>query len=389
MGVSESFKSDLIDWLEANCPPTMRAPLLEAEAPLGGRKVAAVNADTDLWMARCAERGLTLPAFPPDYGGAGLSLAEMNFFYEELERRGMRIPLMGIAVGMLAPTLLQFGTDAQKAYFLPRIARGEDRWAQSFSEPNAGSDLAALQLQAVRDGDDYVLTGQKIWNSWADKSEGLITLVRTSRDVARRQDGISFLLVNADTPGVTIRPIRMINGDSEFCEVFFDEARVPVANRVGEEGSGWPVVKGFLIADRKSSRRWYDELSKLDLVEMWRRADDANPQLAAAVLDNELDALGARLLLARIDRLEAEGCDVDAFASVTKYWQMEHVKRRYDLASLIGGWSHSGWSEPVFGPQEASLTRAWLYSKANSIGGGSSEVQLNILAKHVLQLPRG
>jgi alkylation response protein AidB-like acyl-CoA dehydrogenase len=294
---------------------------------------------------------------------------------------------MGIGTGMLASTLLKFGTEEQKLYFLPRIAAGMDRWAQSFSEPNAGSDLASLQLRAVRDGDDYVLNGQKVWNSFAHKADGLITLVRTSSESARRQDGISFLLVDADTPGVTVRPIQMIHGESEFCEVFFDDARVPVGRRVGEENAGWSVVKSLLVDDRKSWRRWFDAIHRLDLAREFKRTGSSNHALTQAVLDNELDDLAANLLLTRIDRLAAQGRNVDSYAAVTKYWHMEHMKRRFDLLATLAEWSAVTWSGSLVSAEQASRTRAWLLSKCFSLGGGSSEVQLNILAKQVLNLP--
>jgi alkylation response protein AidB-like acyl-CoA dehydrogenase len=385
--VSEDFKRELGDWLEANCPPSMRTPLTQEESPLGGSKEAPLNPETNVWIKRCADRGLTLPTTPREFGGAGLTVAESNYFYDELDRRRMRIPLMGIGTGMLASTLLKFGTEEQKLYFLPRIAAGKDRWGQSFSEPNAGSDLAALQLRAVRDGDYYVLNGQKIWNSFAHRSDGLITLVRTNSESARRQDGISFLLVDVDTPGVSVRPIQMIHGESEFCEVFFDDARVPVSRRVGEENSGWSVVKSLLVDDRKSWRRWFDSIHKLDLVGELKRSPSSSHALTQAVLDNELDDLAGNLLLNRIDRLVAQGSSGDSFAAVTKYWHMEHMKRRFDLLATIAEWSGITWSDTLVSREEASRTRAWLLSKCFSLGGGSSEVQLNILAKQVLNLP--
>lgn len=381
------FRSELADWLELNCPPSMRTPMPDSESPLGGSRIPPPNPETAIWMNRCADRGLTLPLVPKEYGGGGMTHTQAAIYYEELDRLGMRLPLMGTGPAMVAPTLVQFGTDEQKLYYLPRIVRGIDRWAQGFSEPEAGSDLAALRLAAVREGEEYVLNGQKIWNSWADKSDMLITLVRTDPRAQPRQRGISILMINLDLPGVIVRPIRMLNGDAEFCEVFFDNVRVPVSCRLGPENDGWSVTKWFLVADRRSSRRWFDAIMDLDLPSLWRASGDPSPELASNVAANELDQIAINLTLDRVERLEAEGQNVDLYANVIKYWQMEHLKRRYDLASLLGENFRIGWSDELQDKKDIKLTKEWLYSRAHSLGGGSSEVQLNIIAKHGLHLP--
>ena len=380
------FRTKLRVWLEANCPPSMRTPMPAKEEPQGGLREPAVNPDTTLWLERCAEQGFTLPEVPKEYGGAGLNPEQALAYFEEMKLFGARWPVVGVGPAMLAPTLMKHGTEEQKRTFLPRIARGEDRWAQGFSEPGAGSDLASLRLQAVREGDEYVLNGQKIWTSWGNVSDWIITLARTATNPSVRQWGITFLLVPLNTPGITVRPLRLISGESEFCETFFDNVRVPVSRRIGAENEGWGVTKDFLIADRLAIRRWCDGIEAMNLEELWRESA-GDPAIAEAILDSELDELGARCFRAHIEREESRGSSPDVYSNVLKYWQMEHVKRRHELATLLLDHRGIGWAGDIHSEADHEATVQWLRARSFTIGGGTSEIQLNIIAKSALQLP--
>jgi len=380
----ELFREWIRSWLEANCPDSMRTPMVIAEAPWGGAEWP--NPEAKLWLDRAASEGLTLPTVPQEYGGAGLTPWQAEIYWEELHRIGGRIPHTGVGPLMLAPTIQQFGTEEQKRRFLPPIAHASVRWCQGFSEPGAGSDLASLQLRADKDGDDYVLNGQKIWNSNADCSDWMIVLARTNRRENHRQFGISFLLVDLSSPGITIRPLRLISGKSEFCETFFDDVRVPVSNRIGPEDEGWNVTKHFLVHDRYSALHWPREDHGISLPHLWSDIT-GRPELWHPVAASELDELGVEEFKNRIARLNGEGIDVSHFAAVLKYWEMEHVKRRYELALRLVDERGLGWSGEIIEEQDQERVRQSLFARANSIGGGSSEIMLNIISKRVLQLP--
>jgi alkylation response protein AidB-like acyl-CoA dehydrogenase len=247
----EGFRSEVRGWLEANCPPAMRTPMPEAEAVWGGRREPFVNPESRVWLERMAERGWTCPTWPKAYGGGGLSYDENRVLQEELRRINARPALVGMGISMIGPALLEYGTEAQKAEHLPKIARGEIWWCQGYSEPNAGSDLASLRTVAVEDGDDYRISGQKIWTSGADKADWMFCLVRTDPR-APKHDGITFILFDMTTPGVTVKPILLISGFSPFCETFLDDVRVPKRNVVGEVNKGWTVAKRLLQYERTS-----------------------------------------------------------------------------------------------------------------------------------------
>ncbi|MCR9266158.1 MAG: acyl-CoA dehydrogenase family protein, partial [Alphaproteobacteria bacterium] len=234
----EAFRQETREWLEANCPEEMRKPMQsEADAVWGGKKFK-FSEPQKLWLDRMAEKGWTVPEWPTEYGGGGLSKAEAKILREEMQRIKARVPLQSFGIWMLGPALLKYGTHEQKLEHLPPIARGEIRWAQGYSEPNAGSDLAALMTKCEDKGDHYIVNGQKIWTSYADKADWIFVLVRTDFQ-ASKHNGISFILVDMDQPGVTTKPIKLISGASPFCETFFDDARAEKHNLVGELNRGW------------------------------------------------------------------------------------------------------------------------------------------------------
>ncbi|HET7817570.1 MAG TPA: acyl-CoA dehydrogenase family protein, partial [Sphingomicrobium sp.] len=222
----ETFRSETRSWLEANCPAEMREPIRsEADACWGGRNWTFQSDAQRLWLERMAERGWTVPHWPREYGGGGLSPAEAKVLKEEMARINARPPLTSFGISMLGPALLKFGSEEQKKRFLREIARGEIRWCQGYSEPGAGSDLAGLQTRCEDKGDHWLVNGQKVWTSYADKADWIFCLVRTSTE--SKHKGISFLLFDMASPGVSTRPILLISGSSPFCETFFDDVKVP------------------------------------------------------------------------------------------------------------------------------------------------------------------
>ncbi|MGV3456168.1 acyl-CoA dehydrogenase family protein [Sphingomonas sp.] len=389
----DTFRAETRAWLEANVPASMREPMRgEGDANWGGRKADySKNPDQKLYMDRMAERGWTVPDWPTQYGGGGLSAAEAKVLREEMAALNCRNPLNSFGISMLGPALLKYGTEEQKLEHLPKIARGEIRWCQGYSEPNAGSDLAGLATSAVSDGDDYIVNGQKVWTSYADKADWIFCLVRTSKD--SKQGGISFLLFDMDSPGVSTKPILLISGYSPFCETFFDNVRVPKKNRIHDENKGWDVAKYLLGHEREM-------ISGMGLA-----SPGGNPLIEGAIATIGLDAQGrladpilrAQLALFEvrskafsamserfIDQLKA-GQAHPAQPSMMKYYGTELNKDRHELVMASGGSDTLKWeSERSSG---GAKPRAWLRTKANSIEGGTSEVQLNIVAKRILELP--
>ena len=214
------FREETRAWLDAHCPPSMRTPMPADEHPGGGRRATYKNPETRQWLTVMAERGFTAPTWPKEFGGAGLNVEENRIFREEMSRINARQPLLGMGLSMIGPALLEYGTDAQKSEHLPKIVSGDIWWCQGYSEPNAGSDLASLQTKAVVDGDDYIINGQKIWTSGADHADWIYCLVRTDFE-APKHNGITFLLFDMASSGVSVKPIKLISGMSPFCETFF------------------------------------------------------------------------------------------------------------------------------------------------------------------------
>ena len=246
----EQFRQETRSWLAENCPPEMRQPVRSDEDVCwGGRRYVPSCPAQKEWLDRMAARGWTVPDWPSAYGGGGLSPAETKILREELAAIGARSPLNSFGISMLGPALLKYGTEAQKQEHLPKIARGEIRWCQGYSEPNAGSDLASLATSARDGGDHYIVDGQKVWTSYADKADWIFCLVRTSKE--SKQGGISFVLFDMASEGVSTRPILLISGYSPFCETFFDGVKVPKANRIHDENRGWEVAKYLLGHERE------------------------------------------------------------------------------------------------------------------------------------------
>lgn len=383
----DTFRAETRAWLEANCPAEMRAPMAsEKDACWGGRHFKFQSPAQKQWLDVMASRGWTVPDWPKEYGGGGLSPTETKILKEEMAALGCRPPLTSFGISMLGPALLKYGNEEQKKRFLTEIARGEIRWCQGYSEPGAGSDLAGLQTKAEEAydeewGDHYLVNGQKVWTSYADQADWIFCLVRTSSE--SKHGGISFLLFDMESPGVSTKPILLISGNSPFCETFFDDVKVPKDQLVGEENRGWDVAKYLLGHEREMISGMGLGGEKEALGKAIGPIDD--PLLRAEIATFDVDALAFAAMSERfIDQLKA-GEAHPAMPSVMKYAGTELNKRRHELILAAGGSDALEWdSERSKGGKAA---RDWLRTKANSIEGGTSEIQLGIVAKHILRLP--
>ena len=393
--VLEHFRSATRAWLEANCPKEMRGPASsEDQVYWGGRRAQFASDAQRAWFERMVVRGWTVPEWPREYGGAGLDVAHASILREEMSRLQCRAPLMSFGISMLGPALMRFASETQKMEHLPRIARGEIRWCQGYSEPGAGSDLASLNTCAEDRGGHFLVSGQKIWTSYADLADWIFCLVRTD-PAAERHKGIGFLLIDMAGQGVSTRPIRLISGTSPFCETFFENVRVPKGNLVGSAGGGWEIAKYLLTHERES----IGDMSILPpgVARLHKHAILAigleHGRLTDGVLRAELSRweVDSRAFQATLQRLREQATSargLGAFSSVLKYYGTELNKRKEDLAMSIAGVRGLRWSNQAGAADPSGDTaRAWLRSKGNSIEGGTSEIQLNIIAKHLLQLP--
>jgi len=390
----EEFRNEVRVWLEDNCPASMRTPLPEDEIVWGGRHAKFTNPEAKLWLDRMAERGWTAPAWPERYGGGGLSADEAQILAEELERIGARGPLLSFGVHMLGPALLEFANEDQLKQHLPKIVRGEIRWCQGYSEPGAGSDLAGLQTRAEDKGDHWLVNGSKIWTSYANLSDWIFCLVRTDRDAPRHR-GISFLLFDMESPGVSTSPIKLISGASPFCQTFFDDVKVPKENLIGELNDGWTIAKRLLQHERAMISTIGSRFgNRMENIEETAKqyigvGNDglADPVLRDTISHHKMDEQAFSLTQARAAEESVAGMSAGATSSMFKYYGTELNKRRQELMLQVMGSQGLGWEGEGFEAKELQTTRSWLRSKANSIEGGTSEIQLNIIAKRVLGLP--
>lgn len=400
MAEPDSFRKEVRAWLEAHCPESMRAPASGADNPTladdlawGGRKAQYANPDVKVWLERMAERGWTAPTWPKEYGGGGLSKEEAKVLQQEMAALRARPALIGFGLTMIGPLLLEHGTEAQKKRFLPEICRGEIRWCQGYSEPGAGSDLASLQTRAVLDGDEWVVDGQKVWTSYADKSDWMFCLVRTDPN-APKHTGITFLLFDMASPGVSVRPIPLISGASPFCETFLESVRVPKDQVVGGVNNGWTMAKALLGHERSMiSDAFSESRERNQLVEMAKEhVGTIDGRIADAWLRDRIAALTIEkaaldLTIARSKEAAKLGHQPGPESSIFKFCATELNKDRYSLLMNVLGPDALGWEGEGFDSEDLRATRDWLRSRGNSIEGGTSEIQLNIIAKRVLGLP--
>jgi alkylation response protein AidB-like acyl-CoA dehydrogenase len=384
MSALDVFRHDARAWLDANCPDEMRQPLVESGRCWGGKRWKFVSEGQRIWLERMVSKGWTVPEWPSEYGGAGLSTEEAIVLAQEMRRLGCRRPLDSLGIWMLGPALLKFGTDQQKKTHLPPIARGEIRWCQGYSEPGAGSDLVSLTTRAETRADGFVVNGQKIWTSFADQADWIFCLVRTD-PAAPKSKGISFLLIDMATPGIRAKPIELIFGKSDFCEVFFEDVFVPSGNLVGAINFGWDIAKYLLSHERASiagNKRFLGEESPGAIA---ATKPDIAPHVRYEIASYEVDAWALECAAAVTDDMRQSGLLQPAYSSVLKYASAELHKRKHELLMSLDGMVAL---EEGDDPSRMTLrARDWLKSKANSIEGGTAEIQLNIIAKRLLGLP--
>ncbi len=387
-----SFREEARDWLEDNCPPTIRQPAGPGEGTGGGRRATYPNPEVKLWLDRMAEKGWTAPTWPKEYGGGGLTKEEAGILGEEMRRIRARPAHTGMGLSMIGPALLEYGSEEQKHEHLPKIVRGDIWWCQGYSEPGSGSDLASLQTKAVDDGDDFIVNGSKIWTSGANFADWMFCLVRTEPD-APKHEGISFILFDMETPGVTVKPIQLISGASPFCQTFLDNVRVPKRNLVGERGKGWTVGKRLLQYERTSIGGGGGGGGGNPMADLARRyvgqdgGQIADPELRKRLIAHRITDRAFGLTVRRNGEELRSGGAPTFLSSMFKLYGTEQNKARYNLMLDMMGSQMLGWEGDGFDGRELSATREWLRSLANSIEGGTSEIQLNIIAKRILGLP--
>jgi len=397
----EEFRIDTRAWLEQNCPASMRTSMVQEEVVWGGRNATFTNPESEVWLQRMAEKGWTCPTWPSEYGGGGLDKDQAIVLGEELVRINARPALTSFGISMLGPVLLEYGNHQQKLEHIPKIVRGEIRWCQGYSEPGSGSDLASLSTKAELQGDYYLINGSKVWTSYADKADWIFCLVRTDFEVPKHS-GISFILFDMASEGISTKPIQLISGSSPFCETFFDDVKVPATNLVGRLNEGWTIAKrllqhertmisGFgLSAGQSDNGGTTSTISSLEGAAMHYRGDNdklSDPVLRDQIAQFKIDAEAFAYTSRRSVEESKQGQGPNATSSMLKNYGCELNKRRYELMLLAIGSQGLGWEGEGFSDEELQLTREWLRSKANSIEGGTSEVQLNVIAKRVLGLP--
>jgi alkylation response protein AidB-like acyl-CoA dehydrogenase len=386
----EAFRAETRAWLEANCPPSMRTPMASEEDWVwGGRTFKFANADSKLWLERMGAKGWTAPTWPKDYGGGGLSKAEEAVLQSELKRIQARQALFSFGLWMLGPVLLEYANEEQKKEHLPKIVRGEIRWCQGYSEPGAGSDLAGLQTKCEDKGDHWLINGQKVWTSYADQADWCFCLVRT--DTSVKHEGISFVLIDMTSKGVETRPIKLISGSSPFCETFFTDVKVPKENMVGRLNGGWEIAKRLLQYER-TNISGFGSGARLDVVDIAKHnvgLEDgvlADRDLRARIAAHKMTERAYALTTQRAQEEAKAGGNVSHMASMFKVAGATLNQERCELMVEAAGNRAFGWAGKNYTPEELGVTRGWLRSKGNSIEGGTTEVNLNVVAKRVLGL---
>ena len=395
MSELDNFRQEVKDWLKENCPSSMQNgadPKTPVDEVWGGRKAVYKNPDSKIWLERMGSKGWTMPTVSKEYGGGGLSKDEVKILNEEMFMIGAKAPLLSFVIWMLAPVLLEYGTEEQKKEHLPKIIKGEIRWCQGYSEPGSGSDLASLATKAEDMGDHFLVNGQKVWTSYADKADWIFALVRTGPKEPKH-DGISFLLIDMETPGVSTKPITLISGKSPFCETFFDNVKASKDNLIGELNAGWAIAKALLQHERAFISNFGLAAamgSGKDLVSIAKKhVGEENGKISNSFYRSEIAThkIKEHAFGLTLKRAGDEGGKASATASMFKLYGTEHNKKRHELMVSAMGVDGVAWDGDEFDKEDKDLTRAWLRTKGNSLEGGTSEVQLNVISKRVLGLP--
>ena len=388
----DHFRGEVRAWLAENCPDSMRQPVKAGEQYWGGRNASFASEDARIWFERMRDKGWTAPEWPTEYGGGGLDEAQTKVLKEEMKSINARAPIFSIGIWMLGPAILEYGSHQQKLQHITSIVRGESRWCQGYSEPGSGSDLASLQCKAEDRGDHFLVNGSKIWTTKADECDWIFCLVRTDPD-AKKQEGISFLLIDMDSEGISTSPIGLSSGESEFCQTFFDNVRVPRENLVGELNQGWSVAKSLLKHERKLMSEMGSDIPAVepramlaDHVEM-RDGKIADPELRRQMVEYDMfmHALGLTHFRGFEERIQ--GISGDS-ALIMKYVGTEAEVLKGELLLALLGSEGLGWEGDEFSDEGLRALRQWAMSKAMTIAGGTSEIQLNIIAKRALGLPQ-
>jgi len=385
----EAFRQEVHEVIEKECPADLRG---------GGVNIMEEVGNLFAWRAKLAKRNWIAPAWPKEYGGAGMSIMEQFIYNQETAR--MRAPphifIGGLGVAVVGPTIIHYGTEEQKKEFIPKILSGEHMWCQGFSEPEAGSDLASLKTRAVRDGDDYVINGQKIWTTVAHVSHYMLMLARTDPE-APKHKGISYFLVPMKTPGITVRPLLNLPGVREFNEVFFEDARIPASCLLGEENQGWYMAATTLDIERSNIGSAVGQQQSVEDLTRFARENKGNgvvrlgwdPCLRYELAERYIETEAAMMLSSRVVTLQAKGLIPNYEASAVKLYSMEMSQRIANTGLRLLGLYGQLARGSKWAPLKGRLEYQYLRSIGSTIEGGTSEIQRNIMATRGLDLPRG
>ena len=390
-----AFRAEAKAWLDANFPESLKKnPAAQLAAAMGGTE----SADAKAWREAMGAKGWGTPTWPAQYGAGGLSRADARVLAEEMAAIGARNPIGGMGVMMFGPTLVEYGTEELKAQHLPGIIKGEVRWCQGYSEPGSGSDLASLQTRAEDKGDHWLVNGSKIWTSGANLADRCFCLVRT--DTSKKHEGISFLLIDMTAPGVEVRPIKLINGTSPFCETFFTDVKVPKDQLFGPLNGGWTVAKRLLQFERDNISAGLGggnlgaaqaTMTVSEAAKHYMGVDEtgalADTDLRRRITEHLMETRAFQLTVKRASLEARSNQGPSSATSIMKYAGAKIAQDRNELMVEAMGHSGLGWDGEGFEGNELSTVRAWLRSKGNSIEGGTSEINLNVVSKRVLGLP--